>query len=914
MRLGEDMNARVELQIGDVWTNVSDRVFQDTITIQRGHPDESTTASPATLATTIDNHDGTFSSLNPLSPYYGELGLNTPIRVSVPDTSSALRLEADQASGASCPSTVSNRGLGSFEVWIDADADNWYTPQILAGQWTEAGNQRAWLLTTTQAGTLNFYVSTNGTSTSACGSFPLSQSHGRLSVRVTYNSTSGQVEFYTGQFCGSWVAQALSSVATGGAFASTAPVSVGTAGAASVTANGFNGKVYAFAVLQGLGGTVEANAVATADFTTLAEGVTSWTDAQSNAWSLTGTSEVSARLYLFHGECGAWPQSWTPGDPNARIALQAGGLLRRLGSTNASINSAMYRAYTNQLNKYVVGYWPFEDGPGSTQLASAIGGKPFSWWGGTPGIAGSSDFDCSAPIVTLANSGIDATIVPRYTPASVVGPGADAVVRFLLSVPAGGDTAGVLCRIQYTGGAVGQADLTYEGPGGALALTTWDGNGNQIQTTGPIAFGVDGSPLRMSVEMQKTGTNSYQISMVTLRPGASSGNVWQVTGTGKVGAISKITFSPDLLMSGTAVGHVSAETTWTSLFNLGSALNAFTGEAAGVRFARLCDEEGIQFRGIGDITDTTPMGAQTLETLANLIQECCDADRGMWIETAQVLGWGYRTRASLGNQASRLPLDYNKDQLADTLEPTVDDQTMKNDITVQNSDGSSSRQVLDDGTANSVSKVGRYDTSFTINLANDNQLDSEAGWILHSLTVNEPRYKAITVDLADSDLIDIYWDVLGVELGDRITVQNPPAWLPPGLVDQLTQGVTVTVGLKALKLSWNGIPSTPWNVAYMDDIVYGRFDTDGSTLAAGVSSTATSLSVATSTAGSPLWTTASADFPFDINIGGERITVTNITGASSPQTFTVTRSVNGVVKAQAANSDVRLWTPSIVSL
>ena len=43
------------------------------------------------------------------------------------------------------------------------------------------------------------------------------------------------------------------------------------------------------------------------------------------------------------------------------------------------------------------------------------------------------------------------------------------------------------------------------------------------------------------------------------------------------------------------------------------------------------------------------------------------------------------------------------------------------------------------------------------------------------------------------------------------------------------------------------------------------------------------------------------------NVGGERVTVTNITGASSPQTFTVTRSVNGVVKAHTSGTDVRLW-------
>ena len=44
------------------------------------------------------------------------------------------------------------------------------------------------------------------------------------------------------------------------------------------------------------------------------------------------------------------------------------------------------------------------------------------------------------------------------------------------------------------------------------------------------------------------------------------------------------------------------------------------------------------------------------------------------------------------------------------------------------------------------------------------------------------------------------------------------------------------------------------------------------------------------------------------------MTVTDITGTSSPQTFTVTRSVNGVVKAQASGADVRLWFPPILAM
>jgi hypothetical protein len=104
-------------------------------------------------------------------------------------------------------------------------------------------------------------------------------------------------------------------------------------------------------------------------------------------------------------------------------------------------------------------------------------------------------------------------------------------------------------------------------------------------------------------------------------------------------------------------------------------------------------------------------------------------------------------------------------------------------------------------------------------------------------------------------------------------------------------------------------------VAVLGDTLLSQVDTDGSTLSQTYPlGTETTIKVATTTSTSPLWTTAAGDFPFDINVGGERMTVTNITGGSSPQTFTVTRSVNGVVKAQTSGTDVRLFQPAILSL
>ena len=46
--------------------------------------------------------------------------------------------------------------------------------------------------------------------------------------------------------------------------------------------------------------------------------------------------------------------------------------------------------------------------------------------------------------------------------------------------------------------------------------------------------------------------------------------------------------------------------------------------------------------------------------------------------------------------------------------------------------------------------------------------------------------------------------------------------------------------------------------------------------------------------------TAAANYPMVVDVEGERVTVTAVSGASSPQTWTVTRSTNGVSKAHSA--------------
>jgi hypothetical protein len=196
-----------------------------------------------------------------------------------------------------------------------------------------------------------------------------------------------------------------------------------------------------------------------------------------------------------------------------------------------------------------------------------------------------------------------------------------------------------------------------------------------------------------------------------------------------------------------------------------------------------------------------------------------------------------------------------------------------------------------------------YDESLTLNVHTDDLAERTAGWLLHVGTWDEGRYPTLGVDLAHPFFLAnpvLTRDLLSLTPGDRLVISNPPPWLPPRSVDVLVMGVQIAAGTHHVKLTWACVPARPYRIAYWNDS--HRWSGDGTVLASGVTSTATALPLTT-----PLtvaWTHADGDYA--IVVGGEVMTVTNVVG----DTMTVTRSVNGVVKAHLAGDAVDLADPS----
>jgi hypothetical protein len=319
-------------------------------------------------------------------------------------------------------------------------------------------------------------------------------------------------------------------------------------------------------------------------------------------------------------------------------------------------------------------------------------------------------------------------------------------------------------------------------------------------------------------------------------------------------------------------------------------------------------------QGAGAVTtglvSTASLTSQSsTQTLLDLLYECEDVEDGILYELRGTIGLGYRTRTDLYSQTASLTMNYALGQVAQPFEPVDDDQLTRNNILVTRVNALSVEAELTQGRMStldpSLGGVGRYDTQYTINAATDAQLTNFATFLLSRDTVDEARYPTITINLANPNVVaaGLESSALAVKDGDLVVITNPKTGVNPDQIRQIVQGYTEILSQYTHSITFNCSPETPYRVGKYDASPTFRYDTLTSRLVSGVNSSATSLSV--SNVNEP-WTTDSTQWPISITVSGEEMSVTAVVGGTTPQTFTVTRSVNGVVKAQLANAVVRI--------
>lgn len=851
------------------------------VQIQVGRPDETATVDATRMQMVVDNRSGDYTRVNPLGIWYGQLDKGTPIEARITRIDDSFTRTVASGLGTDTESEL---------TWSTASAS--FSVNGSAAQCSGLGDNVAVLATLPDAAADDVEVSTVASvSAVATGAAWV---HG---IVVRHADASNYIRFHTEFHLSGAIQVKIVKQVEGTAF---------TVVSATTTDLTYSAGTKVRTRVRAVGSVLQMRV---------------WLDGddEPDDWTITGeeTELTSQNTGLFQWRVGGntntglvctiddfrvdvirastpvpeWPVRWDMSGTNVTTPVTGAGILRRLSQGEAALRSPMYRQITGLST--LAAYWPGEDGSGSTVMSAAtagVGGARASdvTFAAADGPAGSDK------LLTFGSSG-DVTFT---FPPGVSSTGWQWQWTCDL---AGADGTERECMAVYTSNGYSWVWLasttTYR-------LTVRDSSGTEIYTLGAVNAGAapgDNLVFRLKA--------SFASGTWTVEPGWYEENApnlvgWTDTFSGTAGRPVKARAFANTVNSGGYLGHAFLTSGTTESLQTSAVLNAingYPGEKAGARLDRLAAEEGVNLRIFGDTDDTAPMGVQQAATFLDLVRECEAADQGVLFESGA--GLGYLTRGFRENPDVTMALDFDEGHIAAPPEPVDDDQRLRNQIKLARS-GGAEVTVQDDS---SIAKSGIYADELTVNLQADGQLPDHASWRLHLGTFDDLRWPRIELDLARNP--DLIGDWCKVRVGSRITIDNPPDAVAGQDLDLIVEGWTETFG----PYSWDVVlacsPAASWRVAVFDDSDV-LATSASTTLGADIDADDTSIMFSTANP-KDVWSTTNE--PYDVLIGGERMTVTAMGAASGSgpyeQTATVTRAVNGIAKSHSSGDAIDLAVP-----
>lgn len=582
------------------------------------------------------------------------------------------------------------------------------------------------------------------------------------------------------------------------------------------------------------------------------------------------------------------------------VRIEAIGTLGIIATLRDALRSAPYRYLSRLSGTVPVAAWTLEEGELATGAIALYGGAPMQPYVGThpsgavisyPSWGRGSLAPWLPPVVSRSGT---AGLSVLWAPVSMPAFAGTWTVDFAYASGTDGAVSTIDVNPSYLGGTLGWPQLGFDPPNQAISVA-FDGSPETITSAGNLFDGLV-HHVRWTATQNGTGVDwAVYVDSALKNSGTEP--------TYTLAAMTLIASVSEGSSASAALGYLMAWTTPIAVALVNSAIMGHAGEQAHVRLSRLLDEHGIASVIYG--TESTLVGPQRPVPLYELLLEIERADQGLLFDSLDAISVSYRTRQSRYNLTPRITI--NKGALTDSLRPRFSQSLIANDWTLTRQDGGTDQAV----DLVHLAFIGRRaEKSLTVNVAADAQLKGHAGWRVAIGTAPGPRYTDGGINMRNPDGALLADSVLALIPGDRIVAASTalPTAHPQGGFDQMVLGWKEELDADLWIVSPNLVPSKPYSeVGVYTASTPSRYDSASSTLAAGVSSTATSLSV-TIAAGASLWATGATSFY--IVVSGIPLLVTNIAGAASPQTFTVTRNFYGYDKALASGDKVRLWTPA----
>lgn len=883
------------------FTSLTSRLLDDPVRIQAARVGEGTrTAQPSSCTVAFDNDDAELTPLRALSTLYPNIKLDTPFR--------AKLRRADDA----FTRTVSN-GWGT-----STSGHAWTVVGGAASDYSTSGTQGS--------------VAVGATTSDRITVVDLDGPHQDARITATTNGTPAGGSIETGIVARYTDANnhyiGVARIATSGAITAVIAKRVtGTLADIATASTGLSTGTNKRVRFQVIGDRLRLKIWLTSatepddwDLDLFDESLTvgDWAGSYSrrNAGNSSPTTftydDFDTTHHLHEGFTDSWAPDFIPNtDPNADLAsivrVTSSGPLRRLGVGTEPARSPLYRQMLGSGIDDIpaVAFWPMEDGDEAGQWTSPIAGVPDMTIVTPVELSNSSDIIGSAPLPVFGTGAGGHGIIPDHTDTGFWAVQAVAYADDL-------DASFTVVAVETTGVA------RYVAVGYAFAqlgFSAIDAEGNTIDAGFPdlLPFEVEGVPVSVVIafEDDAVGTDDYLYIRMMTADGTVIGSIDVNLGPGMYGrGVAAYPNGRATTHDQGVVGHVTYYT--DPAFTLGvhdvanaRALGGYDQEQAHERFLRLCGQLRIPASVTPGAT-SEPMGPELIDTaMANFLD--IEATDGGFLGEEN-FGLSYIPRSArynrpVGKTINLATLRVREGQARLVLRPVYDDQRFRNVWTVERRNGSSY-------TARDLSQVKlEYRDYALLNVVTDGDLVFHATWRLGQTALLACRWPNTPVDLAANP--EMLGDWLGAVPGlTRIVRTGLPGKAPDGDIDEMLDGYAWTIQRRAWGVTYGGTNAETFRVGVTNHATLAKTQASGSTLTSGINAAATSLSV-TIAAGHPLWKTGSVSGQIIIN--GDILNVTNISGGSSPQTFTVTRTA-ATAKAHSAGATVLVYRAARTAL
>lgn len=734
------------------WTDVSTYLeLAEGIGIQRGRQDELGTVDASTLSLTLDNKDGRFTPDRTGSPYYPNVKLNRPIRVTATTIGNLVvnsTFEVDTATWSIALGTIARvttqfwQGAASLQI-------NW--PTVAAAGETVFCTPTG--LTIGQTYTYSAYVRTpsgtprvrligGGTSPGTSPASSVSTSWQRLSATFVAEATSHNMQVVN----------------------------------------------------------VDAT---TAGQTSHVDGVMLNVGAAAPDW----TSQAPVASTRFTGYVDEWPVEWDGTDAYAKSTVTATSRLARLGNAAALSNiiAEEYRRDSPAAH-YMMNNRNDATGKQSPLL------RTFSNSGTGTAVNFTNATGPGTDGITAATFAGGEWLVKRWEPVNASSP-TGTVEFFLLTSTANKTVLGAPDETSSSTGRVYYVEIGSDGKlivGQSLGTT--GGAAWSQPSTNSVA---DGLTRHIAIVCDGSSTKLYingALDVSNANNWAGFNKILSVGGSATYDIQGGAGFIPRGAMSG-VIAHLAvydyALTAGRIFDHAAAGLSGFAGEAPWLRTGRYAIYAGVPAAENNFDVDASPAIAHvdtTDQSALDLMQRVA-ATAGSLFFDARDGNLRYLTRSNRYDATAAFTLDMGKQQVEAGVTPKYDDQTLINDFTAT--------LIGDDGLAvravdqASVDDHGPRAESLELLTADARFAADVAWWNVNTYKQPRARVPDLSFDLLTLDAAT-QAAVMAADIGSMFTVTNWPSQAAKTTASFFIEGYTETIGPHSHTFSLNVSPGEIW--------------------------------------------------------------------------------------------------------